>query len=129
MISNKMHAKYLEEHNNYQKFYTEAGRVRLAQQMTAPISRAVDYAILGRILLMVDELPQSFYARAEQNAINTMAEIGLDTSLMESNIDIKAEEYELYNYLIWYKDIKEERNNEIIRNNIKNSISQLQLGD
>lgn len=46
---------------------TPEGRVALAQAMVEPIRRALEYQVVGRKLLMVDELPQGAYARYEKD--------------------------------------------------------------
>lgn len=45
---------------------TDAGRQSLAQAMVAPIRRAMNYAAIGRKMLMVDELPNLIPADWEE---------------------------------------------------------------
>ena len=46
---------------------TPEGRVALAQAMTDPIRRALEYQVIGRRLMMVEELPQGALARYEMD--------------------------------------------------------------
>ncbi len=46
---------------------TPEGRTALAQAMTEPIRRSLDYQAIGRRLILVDELPQGALARYERD--------------------------------------------------------------
>lgn len=51
---------------------TVEGECALAQAMTEPIRRALEYQVVGRRLMLVDELPQGALARYEHDIINTI---------------------------------------------------------
>jgi hypothetical protein len=84
--------------------------------MVVPIRRALDYQGIGRRLLMVQELPEG--GLASYNHFSSQEGI---------NWSIPFEEPALYNYLIWYKEIKLERLMQDYKHQVNNSIQQLQL--